>query len=117
MMRTRWRFGSNRRFVATIEWLRLCPNDGFLPQIAQILDIDSSLAGANGAGADLGEQVGHLERSPCRLGALADTGLRLRLVLDRQEAERDGDTGLDRGQLQAARGLAGDEVEVRCLDR
>jgi hypothetical protein len=22
-IRTRWRFGSNRRFVATIEWLRL----------------------------------------------------------------------------------------------
>jgi hypothetical protein len=28
-----------RRFVATIEWLRLWPNDGFLPQIAQTLDI------------------------------------------------------------------------------
>ena len=27
-MRTRWRFGSNRRFVATIEWLRLWPKDG-----------------------------------------------------------------------------------------
>ena len=27
-MRTRWRFGSNRRFVATIERLRLLPNDG-----------------------------------------------------------------------------------------
>jgi hypothetical protein len=27
-----------RRFVATIEWLRLWPNEGFLPQIAQTLD-------------------------------------------------------------------------------
>jgi len=27
-----------RRFVATIEWLRLWPNDGFFPQIAQTLD-------------------------------------------------------------------------------
>jgi hypothetical protein len=27
-MRTRWRFGSNRRLVATIERLRLWPNDG-----------------------------------------------------------------------------------------
>jgi hypothetical protein len=35
--RTRWRFGSNRRFVATIEWLRLWPNDGFFPHITQIL--------------------------------------------------------------------------------
>jgi hypothetical protein len=39
MMRTRWRFGSNLRFVATIEWLRLLPNEGFLPQIAHTLDI------------------------------------------------------------------------------
>ena len=36
---TRCRFGSNRRFVATIEWLRWWPNDGFFPQIAQTLDI------------------------------------------------------------------------------
>ena len=31
-MRTRWRFGSKRRLVATIEWLRLFPNDGPLAQ-------------------------------------------------------------------------------------
>jgi hypothetical protein len=37
--RTRWRFGSKRRFVATIEWLRLWPKLGFLPQIAQTFDI------------------------------------------------------------------------------
>jgi hypothetical protein len=30
----------NRRFVAAIEWLRLCPNPGFLPQIVQTFDID-----------------------------------------------------------------------------
>jgi hypothetical protein len=29
---TFWRLGLNRRFVATIEWLRLCPNAGPLPQ-------------------------------------------------------------------------------------
>jgi DNA-3-methyladenine glycosylase I len=29
--------GSKRRFVATIEWLRLCPKLGFFPQIAQTL--------------------------------------------------------------------------------
>src|SRR5204862_2162658 len=28
MMRTFWRFGLKRRLVATIEWLRLCPNAG-----------------------------------------------------------------------------------------
>jgi DNA-3-methyladenine glycosylase I len=31
--------GSKRRFVATIEWLRLCPKLGFFPQIAQTLAI------------------------------------------------------------------------------
>ena len=39
MTRTRWRFGLKRRFVATIEWLRLWPNDGFFPQIAQTFDM------------------------------------------------------------------------------
>jgi hypothetical protein len=28
-----------RRFVATIEWLRLLPKPGFFPQTAQTLDI------------------------------------------------------------------------------
>ena len=31
-MRTRCRLGSKRRLVATIEWLRLLPNDGPLAQ-------------------------------------------------------------------------------------
>jgi hypothetical protein len=38
-IRTRWRFGLKRRFVATIEWLRWLPKPGFLPQIEQTLDI------------------------------------------------------------------------------
>ena len=33
MIRTFWRFGSKRRLVATIEWLRLWPNAGPLPQL------------------------------------------------------------------------------------
>src|SRR3954465_4452693 len=40
--RTRWRFGSKRRFVATIEWLRGLPKPGFFPQIAQTLDIGAA---------------------------------------------------------------------------
>ena len=36
--RTRWRFGLKRRFVATIECDRLCPNPGFFPQTEQTLD-------------------------------------------------------------------------------
>src|SRR5439155_26287581 len=38
-MRTRWRFGSKRRFVATIEWLRWWPKPGFFPQTAQTFDM------------------------------------------------------------------------------
>ena len=37
-----------RRFVATIEWLRLWPNDGFFPQIAHTLDTAASVAEAGG---------------------------------------------------------------------
>ena len=42
-MRTRWRFGSKRRFVATIEWLRWCPKLGFFPQITHTLDIGGAV--------------------------------------------------------------------------
>jgi hypothetical protein len=35
-MRTFWMFGSKRRGVARIEWLRLLPNWGLLPQTLQI---------------------------------------------------------------------------------
>src|SRR6478609_1381694 len=38
-MRMRWRFGSKRRFVATIEWLRLLPKLGLRPQTEQTLDM------------------------------------------------------------------------------
>src|SRR4051795_10149767 len=36
-IRTFWRFGSKRRLVATIEWLRELPNAGPLPQLWQTL--------------------------------------------------------------------------------
>ena len=39
MMRTRWRFGLKRRLVATMEWLRLFPKEGFFPQTEQIFDM------------------------------------------------------------------------------
>ena len=42
-MRMRCRFGSNRRLVATIEWLRLWPNDGARPQTEQTLDTSRSM--------------------------------------------------------------------------
>ncbi len=37
--RIRCRFGLKRRFVATIERLRLLPKPGFFPQIAQTFDM------------------------------------------------------------------------------
>jgi hypothetical protein len=37
-MRIFWRLGSNRRLVATIEWLRLFPNPGFFAQMTHTLD-------------------------------------------------------------------------------
>lgn len=38
-IRTFCRFGLKRRRVATIEWLRVFPNAGFLPQLWQTLAI------------------------------------------------------------------------------
>src|SRR3954449_11255812 len=38
-IRTFWRFGSKRRLVARIEWLRLCPKAGPRPQLWQTFDI------------------------------------------------------------------------------
>src|SRR5262245_47220239 len=59
------------------------------------------------------EQVRHLERTADRLRALADAGLRLLDAVERQDAERDGHTRLERGELEPARGLTRDVVEVR----
>ena len=41
--RMRWRFGLKRRFVATMEWLRLLPKPGFFPQMAQTLDMRAAV--------------------------------------------------------------------------
>jgi hypothetical protein len=39
-----------RLFVATIEWLRLCPNAGPLPQTAHTFGIAEQCSGLEGAG-------------------------------------------------------------------
>jgi hypothetical protein len=44
-MRTLWMFGLKRRGVARIEWLRLLPNLGLLPQTLQIFAIETGLLG------------------------------------------------------------------------
>ena len=61
------------------------------------------------------EEIGHLERRAGGLGAAVDARLRLLARLGRDHAERHRDARLDRRQLEAARRLARDEVEVRRL--
>ena len=50
--RTFWRFALKRRLLATIEWLRLWPNEGPFPQTKQTLGIarkaTNALSGAPG---------------------------------------------------------------------
>ena len=64
-------------------------------------------------GAKLCEDVGHLEARAHGFGALLEPVVGLTRLLERQDAEGDGDAGLERRQLEAGGGLAGDVVEVR----
>ena len=63
---------------------------------------------AGGLRPELGEHVGHLERGPHGLRGPVDSLLGLLAVVDGEDAERDRDAGLDRGQLEPARRLARD---------
>src|SRR3954470_5192606 len=63
-MRTRWRFGSKRRFVATIECERLFPNAGFLPQIAQTLLIAGRSVAARSERLPAGGRTDRPSRAP-----------------------------------------------------
>src|SRR5215207_11778326 len=72
------------------------------------------------AGAEAREDVGHLERRAGRVGALvapspAGAGKRLLPRLAGQHAEGDRNARLERRQLEAARGLRGDVLEMRRL--
>src|SRR3954453_15716363 len=64
-IRTFWRFGSKRRLVARIEWLRLCPKAGPRPQLWQTFDIrPPSLAEcARGPSPGRGGVAGHRVRA------------------------------------------------------
>ena len=59
------------------------------------------------------EEIGRLERAANGLRTLADPCFGLLDPIERQEPERDRDTRLEGGELEAARCLAGDVVEVR----
>src|SRR5947209_2551755 len=110
--RTRWRFGSKRRFVATIEKLRWLPKPGFFPHVAQTFDIarqgsrmPPALARCANLGADLGEDVGHLECRPRRLAAFAEPRLRLLHGVDGEDAEGDRHARLEPRELETRRSL------------
>ena len=94
-IRTRWRFGSKRRLVATIEWLRLLPKLGFFPQIAQTLDMErqgSRSAASRPYFADEPQSNLHDERNDSRFERhqkppeLQPVRLVVRLELDRENA-------------------------------
>src|SRR5438105_266344 len=72
-------------------------------------------AACSGGSAKLREEIGHLEAGADRLGALVDPRLRLLGGFRRQHAERDGNAGLERRQLETRGGLPRDEVEMRRL--
>src|SRR5262249_41110500 len=79
-IRTRWRFGSKRRLVATIEWLRLLPNDGPFAHTWQTLGMageDRAARGGEGVQmAARGERLGSMGApSQSGTGLLEDTAL------------------------------------------
>src|SRR5258708_4204024 len=111
-MRTFCRFGSKRRLVATIEWLRLFPNAGPLPQLWHTLAIRGSLAARK-----LGPQLRHPEHGLGRLAtlvALVAARARERLLhrLARENPERARHAGVELHAHHPARGLPADEVVV-----
>src|SRR5215467_12515920 len=92
-MRTFCRFGSKRRLVATIEWLRLCPNAGPLPQLWHTLAIAGSLASALGRAREGTAERRHPQHRLCGMASLialvaAGAGECLLHRLARQHAER-----------------------------
>src|SRR5258707_663335 len=97
-MRTRCRFGSKRRLVATIEWLRLLPKPGPFPQETQTLD----MAGAvyRGSRSSVRGIVPLREEAfaDLRCRALRPRGLRR----GRREAGYDGHVGPDRRRRETA---------------
>src|SRR2546421_5710769 len=76
---------------------------------------ESALRGGVCRLAQLRKCVGHLERAVHGFRALVDPRLRLLDVLDREDAEADRHARLERCELEPARGLACDVVEVRGL--
>ena len=65
-----------------------------------VAEAEGSLVGLR-CGAELREDVGHLEGGADGLGALVGAGLSLLERVDGENAEGDGDAGLESGELQA----------------
>src|SRR5581483_4274686 len=103
-MRTRWRFGSKRRLVATIEWLRLWPNAGPFPHTLQTLDTAGEYSHAPwpaSAGGELlfdgqrRERGGRCLAARVALGAAGDTFQPLLHAIDGEHTEAARDAGLE----------------------
>src|ERR1044072_6740735 len=124
-MRTRWRFGLNRRLVATIDWLLECPNAGAFPQTAHTFDMGwPSIASAYGvadgrrrvrrSAISRAESAASEPLFPCRPRAPVVPGRPprppppVRGGVGGEDAEGDGDACLEPGELEPAGGLAGD---------
>src|SRR5712691_10431584 len=104
-MRTFCRFGSKRRLVATIEWLRLFPNAGPLPQLWHTLAIGGSLAARK-----LRPQLRHPQHRLGRLATLvalvaARAGERLLHRLAGEDPERARHAGVELHAHHAPGGL------------
>src|SRR3954447_1664086 len=113
-IRTFCRFGSKRRLVATIEWLRDWPNAGPLPQLWHTLAIGSVDATQS---AELALQQRHARARQRRVAALVALaaprrGQRLVHVVAGDHAESAGHAGLELDLLDPPRRLGADEVEV-----
>src|SRR3954468_24003093 len=111
-IRTFCRFGSKRRLVATMEWLRDCPNPGFLPQLWHTLAIGIEDGTRSG---ELALQHGHAGDRESGVAALvplaaAGPGQRLLHRVAGDDAEGAGHSGLQLDVLDAAGGLGADEV-------
>lgn len=102
-MRIFWRLALKRRRTATIEWLRVLPNAGPLPQEKHTFAIvEGRIAASWGAGLVAGQlaaQGGHREDGAGGVGALvalaaAGPGEGLVEVADREHAEGAGHAGV-----------------------
>src|SRR6478736_1912494 len=100
-IRTFCRFGSKRRLVARIEWLRLCPKAGPLPQLLQTLAMRRRSVATRGLGYALHD-------APCDAGSYCAAR-----SLPRRPPHRERGNGLRLGGRGRAAGPPGGRQGAR----